>query len=58
MSQFIIQLTVTAVPETQAQSPNTSSADRAHESAVQNRLVAQWLLDKNSKLYCRWVIEN
>ncbi len=57
MSQFIVQFTVTvAVPEAQAQSANTSSTDRAHESTVQGKLVAQWLLDENSKLYCRWVI--
>ena len=54
MSQFIAQFTAIAVP-VQAQSTNTSSIDRAHESAVQSKLVAQWLLDENSKLYCRWV---
>ncbi|MCY7323814.1 MAG: hypothetical protein LH660_18935 [Phormidesmis sp. CAN_BIN36] len=51
-----VQFTAIAVPETQAQSANTSSIDCAHESAVQDKLVAQWLLDENSKLYCRWVI--
>ncbi len=55
MPQFIIQSAAIAVPEAQAQSANTSSIDRAHESAAQGKLVAQWLLDENSKLYCRWV---
>ena len=57
MSQFIIQSAAIAAP-VQAQSANISSIDRAHESAVQSKLVAQWLLDENSKLYCRWVTAN
>jgi hypothetical protein len=24
----------------------------------QKRLVARWLVDENSKLYCQWIIEN
>ncbi|WP_181314477.1 hypothetical protein [Phormidesmis priestleyi] len=58
MSQLIVQSPAIAAPDSQAQSANTSSIDRAHESAVQGKLVAQWLLDENSKLYCRWVKAN
>ena len=46
MSQFITQFTAIAAPKTQVQ------------LAVQGKLVAQWLLDENSKLYCRWVTAN
>lgn len=55
MSKIIIESSEIVSPRTQAQPTKTSSANPNRTSAVQVKLVAQWQLDENSKLYCRWV---
>lgn len=38
----------------QAQSAKSASTD-PNRPSVRGHLIAQWQLDENSKLYCRWV---
>ena len=36
----------------------TSSVTPLTADPLQKRLVARWLVDENSKLYCQWMIED
>lgn len=53
-------MTITLLEQSKHESGNAPVLDTRPTSITENRnrLVARWLIDENSKLYCQWVTED
>lgn len=56
MNAITIEKTTSRPSEVQSR-PNSASSCIVNDRAQKGKLVAKWLQDENSHLYCRWVVE-